>query len=65
MILIKAYRWTIRALHTAILAAAERKDEEAAALAKAASALKAKQIALQAESASLEAEAARLKPLLG
>lgn len=65
MFIIKAYRWTIRRLHTAILRAAELKDTQAQAAAKAASALKAKQISLQAEAANLEAEAARIKPLLG
>ncbi|WP_337056751.1 hypothetical protein [Pseudomonas sp. USHLN015] len=65
MFLIKAYRWTIHRLHTAILKAAELKEREADLAAKAAAALKAKQLELQAEAASLEAEAARIKPLLG
>lgn len=65
MILIRAYRWTIRRLHKALLAAAELKEAQADTAAKASATLKAKQIELQAEAANLEAEAARIKPLLG
>lgn len=65
MFLIKAYRWTLTRLHTALTAAADRKFEEAEKTRAVIKALHAKQLTLQTESANLDAEAARLKVLLG